>query len=159
MLAALALGSNLSSAFGGPAENLSEDLRRLHTLGTLTAVSSFHTTEPVGYLDQPDFVNAAALLETGLGPLELLRALLAVERDMGRDRTDAPPKGPRVIDLDVLLYEGEGGSLILNGPELILPHPAMHERLFVLEPLAEIAPEIAHPTLHQTIAQMRNALR
>lgn len=158
MLAALALGSNLSSPFGDPADNLREAVHRLRALGAVTAVSSFLVTEPVGYLDQPHFVNAAALLETDLGPLELLRALLAIERDMGRDRTNAPPKGPRIIDLDLLLYEGASGSLVLNGPDLVLPHPAMHQRLFVLEPLAKIAAEMVHPTIQQTIAQMLHKL-
>ncbi len=158
MLAALALGSNLPSAFGEPADNLREALRRLGNLGTVTAVSSFHTTEPVGYRDQPHFVNAAALLEMALEPLELLWAVLAIERDMGRDRTNTPSKGPRIIDLDVLLYENSGGSLVLNDPELVLPHPAMHERLFVLEPLAEVAPNAIHPRTQKTVTQLRDAL-
>ena len=154
--AAIALGSNLPSRFGTPADTLREALRRLGDLGTVTATSSFRTTTPVGYIDQPDFVNAAALLQTGLGPLELLRALLALERAMGRDRAaDVPAKGPRVIDLDLLLY----ANLILTDPELILPHPAMHQRRFVLEPLAEIAPQWVHPTLVQSMSQMLTEIR
>jgi 2-amino-4-hydroxy-6-hydroxymethyldihydropteridine diphosphokinase len=148
--AAIALGSNLSSPFGDPQANLHEALRQLATLGSITAVSSFHATDPVGYLDQPRFLNAAVLLETPLPPLNLLHALLAIEHTMGRDRTNAPPKGPRIIDLDLLLY----GSIILHTPELTLPHPAMHQRAFVLAPLAEIAPATVHPTLHRTIAQL-----
>ena len=140
--AAIAMGSNLPSRFGTPADNLREAIHRLADLGTVTAVSSFRTTVPVGYVEQPDFINAAALLETNLGPLELLRALLTIEQAMGRDRSAAVPhKGPRLSDLDLLLY----GSLILADPELTLPHPAMHERRFVLEPLAEIAPNWVHP--------------
>ena len=158
MLAALALGSNLPSTFGEPAENLREALHRMQALGRITAVSNFYTTDPVGYLDQPKFVNATALFETELAPLELLHALLAIELDMGRDRKHAPPKGPRIIDLDVLLYEGAGGSLILNDPDLVLPHPAMHERLFVMEPLAEIAPHLLHPITGKTIGTMYQAL-
>ena len=158
MLAALALGSNLPSAFGEPADNLHEALRRMQVLGRVTAVSSFLVTDPVGYLNQPNFTNAAALLETELGPLELLHALLRIERDMGRDRKHAPWKGPRIIDLDVLLYEGAGGSLTLNDPDLVLPHPAMHERFFVLESLAEIAPEWIHPLRGLTIRQLRDAV-
>ena len=130
----------------------------MRALGSVTAVSSFRATEPVGYLDQPQFVNAAALLETELEPLELLHALLNIERAMGRNRKDALPKGPRIIDLDVLLYEGAGGSLIFNDPELVLPHPAMHQRLFVLEPLAEIAPDWLHPPSGLTISQLRDAV-
>jgi 2-amino-4-hydroxy-6-hydroxymethyldihydropteridine diphosphokinase len=148
--AAIALGSNLPSAFGGPADNLREALRRMSALGSLTAVSSFHTTEPVGYVDQPQFVNAAALLETSLPPLDLLHGLLAIEHAMGRDRKAVPAKGARVIDLDLLLY----GQTVMQSEELMLPHPAMHERAFVLAPLAEIAPERVHPGVGKTVAEM-----
>jgi len=148
--AAIALGSNLPSPFGSSADNLREALRRMESLGRVKAVSSFHTTAPVGYLDQPEFVNAAALLETTLSPLDLLHGLLAIEQAMGRDRSSAPPKGPRIVDLDLLLY----GNAILAEPELTLPHPAMHERRFVLAPLAEIAPEMQHPTLHNTVTDL-----
>jgi 2-amino-4-hydroxy-6-hydroxymethyldihydropteridine diphosphokinase len=148
--AAIALGSNLPSRFGQPDANLYEALRRLSGLGEVVAVSSFHSTRPVGYLNQPQFLNAAALLRTRLDPLSLLRGLLHVEHQMGRDRASAPPKGPRIIDLDLLLY----GDLVLADPELTLPHPALHERSFVLAPLAEIAPYFLHPTRHQTIAEL-----
>src|SRR5579875_1171595 len=104
MLAAIALGSNLHSRFGGPADNLREAIRRLDDLGHVQAVSQFHETDPVGYANQPRFVNAAALLETDILPLDLLHGLLAIEHSMGRDRASAPPKGPRIIDLDLLLY-------------------------------------------------------
>jgi len=149
-VAAIALGSNLPSPFGTPSDNLHEALRRLSALGTIKAVSSFHSTAPVGYLDQPQFVNAAALLETTLAPLDLLHGLLEIERSMGRNRKAAPPKGPRVIDLDLLLY----GDVVLASPELTLPHPEMHERAFVLAPLAEIAPAMMHPTLRVTVAEL-----
>jgi 2-amino-4-hydroxy-6-hydroxymethyldihydropteridine diphosphokinase len=153
-VAAIALGSNLPSAFGGPADNLREALRRMAALGSVTAVSSFHTTEPVGYVDQPQFVNAAALLETSLSPLELLHGLLAIEHAMGRDRAKVPAKGPRVIDLDLLLF----GDLVMQSEELTLPHPAMHGRRFVLEPLAEIAPEMVHPGLGKSVREMLGQL-
>ncbi|WP_158820808.1 2-amino-4-hydroxy-6-hydroxymethyldihydropteridine diphosphokinase [Granulicella sp. S156] len=153
MIAAIALGSNLPSHFGDRAANLHEALRQLQTLGQVTAVSSFHDTDPVGYEDQPRFLNAAALLETELPPLELLHALLGIEHSMGRDRSTAPLKGPRIIDLDLLLF----GDVVLQTPELTLPHPAMHERRFVLAPLSEIAPEMQHPTLHCTVAELAEA--
>lgn len=148
--AAVALGSNLSGAFDSPAESLREALRRLPALGRVATVSTFHATAPVGFVDQPDFVNAAAVLETGLEAQALLAALLAIETSMGRNRLDSPPKGPRIIDLDLLLYEDR----VLVTPALILPHPSMHERRFVLAPLAEIAPGWLHPVLGVSIGQL-----
>ena len=154
MLAAIALGSNLSSRFGAPADNLREAIHRLDDLGTVTAVSRFHETEPVGFTQQPRFLNAVALLETEVSPLDLLRGLLAIEHSMGRDRAKSPPKGPRIIDLDLLLY----GDLVLDDAGLTLPHPSLHERRFVLAPLAEVAPNWQHPTLELSILQLLQAL-
>ncbi len=145
--AAIALGSNLSSPFGTPTQNLEEALRRLATLGRITAASTFHRTAPVGYLDQPDFLNSAALLETTLLPHVLLQALLAIESAMGRDRVGVPLKGPRIIDLDLLLYD----QLTLVTKDLTVPHPTMHTRRFVLAPLAEVAPTWLHPVIGQAI--------
>jgi 2-amino-4-hydroxy-6-hydroxymethyldihydropteridine diphosphokinase len=113
-------------------------------------MSSFYDTEPVGYREQPRFLNGALLLETELGPRELMRELLGVERAMGRKREGAVPKGPRVIDLDLLLY----GDVVMATDELTLPHPEMQERRFVLEPLAEIAPEWVHPVLRVTVREL-----
>jgi 2-amino-4-hydroxy-6-hydroxymethyldihydropteridine diphosphokinase len=149
-LAAIALGSNLESRFGDREANLWEAVERLRELGDVKAVSSSYDTAPVGYLDQPRFLNAAMLLETSLDPTELMRALLEVELAMGRERVGAVAKGPRVIDLDLLLY----GQAVMNTTELTLPHPEMMERRFVLEPLAEIAPGMVHPVLGLTVGEM-----
>ncbi|HEY4355780.1 MAG TPA: 2-amino-4-hydroxy-6-hydroxymethyldihydropteridine diphosphokinase [Acidobacteriaceae bacterium] len=159
MTAAIALGSNLSSRFGDPSDNLREALRRLETYGRVTAVSSFHVTDPVGYTHQPRFVNAAALLDTAHTPLALLAGLLTIEQRMGRDRgASVPSKGPRIIDLDLLLMEDDNHSMVLYNDELKLPHPAMHQRAFVLAPLAEIAPKMQHPVFAQSVRQMLAAL-
>ncbi len=153
-LAAVALGSNLDSRFGDREANLREAVCRVGTLGMVRTVSSFYDTEPVGFLDQPRFLNAAMLLETELKPVELMRALLGVELAMGRNRSAAAAKGPRLIDLDLLLY----GDWVLWSEELILPHPAMEGRRFVLEPLAEIAPNWMHPVLGKTVREMLGGL-
>ena len=106
----------------------------------VVAVSSVRETDPVGYLDQPRFLNAAAELETTLSPRDLLCRLLAIETALGRTR-DGPPLGPRSIDLDLLLH----GDAELDEPGVCVPHPRLHERRFVLEPLAELDPELAIP--------------
>jgi 2-amino-4-hydroxy-6-hydroxymethyldihydropteridine diphosphokinase len=107
----------------------------------VVAVSTLRETDPVGYLDQPRFLNGAAALETELGPRELLDALLEVERELGRVRGEGPRFGPRPIDLDLLLH----GDLVLDEPGLVVPHPRLHERLFALEPLAELDPALVVP--------------
>lgn len=153
--AAIALGSNLDSPAGNRAANLRLALNHLEKLGQVCAVSSFYDTAPVGYVDQPRFLNAAALLETELAPVDLLQRLLAIEKLLGRDRSSAVvAKGPRVVDLDLILF----GDLILQTHELILPHPAMRERRFVLEPLAEVAPDMIDPVSGHTIAQLLTSL-
>jgi 2-amino-4-hydroxy-6-hydroxymethyldihydropteridine diphosphokinase len=153
-VAAIALGSNLDSANGGREDNLREAVARIGSLGRVLAVSSFYDTAPVGYLDQPRFLNGALLLETSLEPLELMTALLKIERGMGRVREGVVANGPRVIDLDLLLY----GNRIIESERLTLPHPAMHERAFVLEPLAEIAGEMVHPVLRLSVRELLKEL-
>lgn len=106
----------------------------------LVAVSAFHQTDPVGLVNQPRFLNAAAAVETELPARALLDRLLGIERRLGRTR-DGPRFGPRTIDLDLLLY----GDEEIAEPDLCVPHPRLHERLFALEPLAEIDPQLAVP--------------
>jgi len=113
-------------------------------------VSSFLATEPEIYLDQPRFVNAALLLDTALEPLKLMRELLEIERAMGRVRSGVPPKGPRVIDLDLIFFD----DLVMETAELTLPHPGVAERRFVLAPLAEIAADWVHPCTGLTVGEM-----
>jgi 2-amino-4-hydroxy-6-hydroxymethyldihydropteridine diphosphokinase len=130
----IGLGSNLGdreAALRGALELLGEDV---------VAVSSFRETEPVGYLDQPAFLNAAAALETGLEPRALLERLLGVERELGRTR-EGPRHGPRTIDLDLLVYDDR----VIDEPGLVVPHPRLAERRFVLEPLAELDPDLVVP--------------
>lgn len=133
----VALGSNLEN----PQQQV---LRAFDALDTLpqthvVAKSSLYRTAPVGYDNQPDFINAAAEISTGLEPVALLRALLALETAHGRERPF--PNAPRVLDLDLLFYD----DLTIHSPELTLPHPRLHERGFVLFPLADIAPDLQVP--------------
>jgi 2-amino-4-hydroxy-6-hydroxymethyldihydropteridine diphosphokinase len=145
----LSLGSNL----GDRAENLRQAIGLLENLGTVTAVSSFYETEPVEVEgSQPWFVNMVVALETELTPRELLSRTLEIERGMGRQRTSA--KGPRTIDIDIVLLD----DTILNVPGLVIPHPAMHRRRFVLEPLAEIAPDIENPVFHKRASDLLRGL-
>jgi 2-amino-4-hydroxy-6-hydroxymethyldihydropteridine diphosphokinase len=118
-------------------------------------VSSLRETDPVGFLGQPRFLNGAAMVETTLTAPELLGELLAVERELGRTR-NGHRNGPRTIDLDLLLY----GDLVVDEPGLELPHPRLHERAFVLEPLAELDPELEVPgrgTVSGLLAELHSA--
>lgn len=127
-------------------------MARLERVGRVLSVSSFYETEPVEFTSQPWFLNCAVALETAKPPDQLMAELLRIEQEMGRHRTQK--KGPRTIDIDLLLF----GGAVLDLPDLTIPHPAMHDRRFVLEPLAEIAPDARHPILNQTIRELRDAL-
>jgi 2-amino-4-hydroxy-6-hydroxymethyldihydropteridine diphosphokinase len=135
--AAIALGSNID----GPETHVQRAFDELSTLpGTqVLARSRLHRTAPVGYLNQPDFVNACALVETGLEPRALLSELLALEKRHGRSR--GIPNGPRTLDLDIVLY----GDRVIDEPGLKVPHPRAHERAFVLVPLVEVWPDAVIP--------------
>lgn len=112
--------------------------------------SPVHETEPLGKKDQPRYLNQVFRAETSLGARELLDGLLAIERRLGRVRTPGEKWGPRTIDLDLLLY----GDRVIDEPGLTVPHPHMHERRFVLEPLAELVPDARHPVLGKTAAEL-----
>jgi 2-amino-4-hydroxy-6-hydroxymethyldihydropteridine diphosphokinase len=147
-LAYLSLGSNV----GDREPHLRDAIARLESHGRVVAVSSIYETEPVEFTDQPWFLNCAVALETGATPQRLLAAALKIEQEMGRYR--AADKSPRTIDIDIVLF----GDAVVNSPELTIPHPAMHERRFVLQPLAEIAPDAMHPILKRTIRELRDGL-
>ena len=140
-VAYIGLGSNLGDARSQVQRALA-DLDQLPET-RLIAQSSLYRSAPVGYLDQPDFVNAVAKLETALSPQALLQALLQIEHLHGRERTFR--NAPRVLDMDVLLYD----DLQIHEHGLTIPHPRMHQRAFVLRPLLEIAPEIDIPAVGQ----------
>jgi 2-amino-4-hydroxy-6-hydroxymethyldihydropteridine diphosphokinase len=144
----LSLGSNL----GDRAANLREALAQLDGAGRLLAVSAFYETQPVDVSDQPWFLNCVAAIETDKSPRELLQLALRVERAMGRLRMRE--KGARKIDIDIVLF----GDWMVDEPGLNIPHPAMHQRRFVLEPLVEIAPEARHPALGKTAQELLAAL-
>lgn len=153
-LAILALGANLPSFAGPPEVTLAATAARLTTLGRILARSSLYSTAPVGFQNQPRFVNAVVALDTELSPRELLDNLLVIELDFGRDRTGSPANGPRTLDLDILFY----GDLVLSESGLDLPHPRLAERAFVLVPLHEIAPDLRDPRSQKTVAELLAAL-
>jgi 2-amino-4-hydroxy-6-hydroxymethyldihydropteridine diphosphokinase len=147
------LGSNL----GDRAANLRAALEALTALPGVTGLraSRFYETDPVGPVEQGPFLNAAAVCDTPLSPTALMSRLLEIEHSLGRrPREQRQPWGPREIDLDLLLH----GDTVTDTPALTLPHPRMHERAFVLRPLAELAPGMIHPVFNQSVQQLLDAL-
>ena len=150
-IAYVSVGSNLGDSLG----HCREGVKRLNSGGNarVRAHSRYFRTKPVGYLEQPWFVNAVFALETALPPFFLLRRLQEIQRLHGRDKSGIR-FGPRVLDLDILFYN----DIIINAPELVIPHPRITERRFVLEPLCDIAPGLIHPGLGVPVRQLLDAL-
>ena len=143
-IAYLALGTNI----GNKRRNMITAAALLaERVGDVLALSGFYETEPWGFQSENTFLNAALQLDTSLSPLEFLKATQEIEIEMGRTQKSNGAYHDRIIDIDILLYE----DLVLQTPELTLPHPLMHERLFVMEPLAEIAPNVIHPVFKKPV--------
>lgn len=144
----LGLGSNI----GDSQSHLETAIQKLTTWGDIRAVSSFYETEPVGVTDQAWFLNCVLLFETELSPEELLVKAKEIEKELGR--TASIRNGPRIIDIDILLYDDR----IIEADDLTVPHPRIHERRFVLLPLSEISPNLVHPIFKRTIAELLQEL-
>jgi 2-amino-4-hydroxy-6-hydroxymethyldihydropteridine diphosphokinase len=146
----IGMGANLPSRAGPPEATLAAAASRLESLGRIVARSSLYSTEPVGFADQPNFLNAVVILETDLDPHALLEGLLKIELEFGRDRSAVNRNGPRTLDLDILVF----GDLRISEPGLELPHPRMVERAFVMIPLAEIASKYPTANRPETLNQL-----
>ena len=151
----IGMGANIPSPAGPPEATLAAAADRLSSIGRLACRSSLYSTEPVGFTDQPRFLNAVVALETELSPAALLAALLRIEREFGRDRSAGVPNGPRTLDLDILLF----GTLVLHESNLDIPHPRLAERSFVLIPLQEIASNVLVVSRERTVTQLLQDLR
>lgn len=143
-IAYLSLGSNL----GDRAANLQTSILKLNRLGNVLKISSIYETEPLDLHDQPWFLNCIVELDTDLTPHQLLAGIQSIEQELSRQRTI--PKGPRTLDIDIVLF----GNSVVSDCELQIPHPAIHLRRFVLEPLSEISPEAFHPLARKTAREL-----
>jgi 2-amino-4-hydroxy-6-hydroxymethyldihydropteridine diphosphokinase len=146
----IGMGGNLASWAGPPEATLAAAALRLESLGRVACRSSLYSTAPVGFSEQPRFINAVVALETELEARDLLERLLAIEVEFGRDRAAGFANGPRTLDLDILLL----GDLEISEPGLEIPHPRLAERAFVLVPLNEIAPQIIDDGCGENVAQL-----
>lgn len=147
----ISLGSNT----GNRKYQIMQAVARLaERAGSISALSSLYVTAPWGFVSDHPFLNAALALQTLLSPHELLGLTQHIEKELGRTRKSDGEYHDRCIDIDLLLYDG----LVINSPDLVIPHPLMHRRAFVLEPLSEIAPELEHPVLHATVRRLREEL-
>lgn len=147
----LSIGTNLGDKRGNL---LTATALLKERVGDMLALSTIYETEPWGFESQHTFFNAALILETALSPMELLDVTCLIETEMGRINKSDGSYQDRIIDIDILLYD----DLILQTDRLTLPHPLMHKRTFVMEPLAEIAPDVVHPLLHKPMIQLRSIL-
>lgn len=150
----IGMGANLPSTVGEPEATLAAAAVRLSELGRVAARSSLYSTAPVGFAEQPRFLNAVARIDTELSPFSLLGALLLTEQAFGRDRRVSLENGPRTLDLDILLF----GDYVLGGPALNIPHARIAERRFVLVPLNEIAPEARDPRTGRSMSELLQRL-
>lgn len=150
----IGMGANLPSWAGEPEATLAAAAERLGRLGRVVRRSSLYLTAPVGYAEQPRFVNAVVALKTELAPRALLEGLLGIEQEFGRERATERTNGPRTLDLDILLY----GTQRVDEPDLKVPHPRLAERAFVLVPLDEIAPQAVDVRSGCTVGELRQRL-
>jgi len=148
-IAYIGLGSNMGDRFA----NLFDALGLLINSSALKKISSVYKTDPQGYREQPDFLNCVVEAETDMDPHGLLRDVKGIEKLMGREINFR--NGPRLIDLDILLY----GAEVIETDDLIVPHPRLQERAFMLVPMCEIAPDVVHPVLHKTMTELLRGVR
>jgi 2-amino-4-hydroxy-6-hydroxymethyldihydropteridine diphosphokinase len=149
-IAYIGMGGNVASQVGEPEETLTASATSMAALGRVVARSRLYRTKPVGHVNQPQFVNAVVALETTLGPRMLLHRLMQIEEQFGRERPHHFRFGPRTLDLDLVFY----GDAVMEAAGLVIPHPRMTEREFVLRPLVEIAPEVREPRSGKTAARL-----